>query len=241
MRAVLDTSVLIGAEAPTGVEAAISVASLTELHFGVLVAVEDDERARRVDRLAAIEATFDPLPVTPEVARAWGRLAAAVARRGANPRRRQIDLAIAATATVERVPLLTYDLADLEIIQDLVDARAPEVRRTMVARTAHATPDRRPVRLAVGQRVQVGDRCPEWPAFVFVTAMHGSGWVPARHLSAGAGDAVVRVAYDTTELPLHAGEVVELLAEDLDSGWIWCRSGGGEEGWVPARTLEARG
>jgi predicted nucleic acid-binding protein len=125
MRAVLDTSVLIGADAPGDVEAAISVASITELHFGVLVAEDDDERGRRTDRLAAVEAAFDPLPISVEVARAWGRLAAAVTLRGGNPRRRQIDLAIAATATIEKVPLLTYDLADFEIIKDLVDARQP--------------------------------------------------------------------------------------------------------------------
>jgi toxin FitB len=125
MRAVLDTSVLIGADAPGDVEAAISVASITELHFGVLVAEDDDERARRTDRLAAIEAAFDPLPISVEVARAWGRLAAAVTLRGGNPRRRQIDLAIAATANVEKVPLLTYNLADFQIIKDLVDARQP--------------------------------------------------------------------------------------------------------------------
>lgn len=125
MRAVLDTSVLIGDDAPADIEAAISVVSLTELHFGVLVAPDDDERARRTDRLAAVEATFDPLPVTPEVARAWGRLAAAVSQRGGQPRRRQIDLAIAATAIVEGVPLLTHHTADFQIVDDLVDARAP--------------------------------------------------------------------------------------------------------------------
>lgn len=125
MRALLDTSVLIDDGPPAGVEAAISVVSLTELHFGVLVATDDDERARRVDRLAAVEAAFDPIPLTADIARAWGRLAAAVVQRGGNPRRRQIDLAIAATAVVERVPLLTADLADLRIIEDLVDARRP--------------------------------------------------------------------------------------------------------------------
>lgn len=125
MRAVLDTSVLIGEDAPGDIEAAISVASITELHFGVLVAEDDDERARRTDRLAAIEATFDPLPISVEVARAWGRLAAAVTQRGGNPRRRQIDLAIAATASVEQVPLFTHNRADFKIIKDLVDARQP--------------------------------------------------------------------------------------------------------------------
>lgn len=125
MRAVLDTSVLIGEAPPAGVEAAISVASLTELHFGLLVATDDDERARRAGRLAAVEAAFDPLPVTVEVARTWGRLAAAVTRRGGNPRRRQIDLVIAATAVVAQVPLLTHDVADLRILADLVDVRRP--------------------------------------------------------------------------------------------------------------------
>lgn len=126
MRALLDTSVLIGEAPPTDVEAAISVVSLTELHFGALVANDGDERARRIDRLTAIEATFDPLPVTAEVARAWGRLASAVTRRGGNPRRRHLDLAIAATAIAEKVPLLTHDLSDLRIISDLVDARQPK-------------------------------------------------------------------------------------------------------------------
>ena len=126
MRALLDTSVLIGAlPPPDDVEAAISVASITELHFGVLVADNDDERARRTVRLSVVEATFDPLPVSIEVARAWGQLAAAVVRRGGNPRRRQIDLAIAATAQVEGVPLLTENIGDFRIIDDLVDARRP--------------------------------------------------------------------------------------------------------------------
>ena len=125
MRAVLDTSVLIADLPPIEVEAAISVVSITELHFGALLARDNDERARRTDRLAVVEATFDPLPVSVEVARAWGRLAAAVAQRGGKPRRRQLDLAIAATATVEQVPLLTLNLADFRIIDDLVDARLP--------------------------------------------------------------------------------------------------------------------
>jgi predicted nucleic acid-binding protein len=120
---------IAGGPPPEDVEAAISVVSITELHFGLLVASDDDERARRANRLAAVEAAFDPLPVSVEVARVWGQLAAAVSRRGANPRRRQVDLAIAATSVVENVPLLTYDLADLQIIGDLVDARRPADRQ----------------------------------------------------------------------------------------------------------------
>jgi predicted nucleic acid-binding protein len=95
------------------------------LHFGALVATDPDERARRAQRLGVIEATFDPLPVDAAVAREWGRLAAAVAERGGQPRRRVVDLVIAATANVHGVPLLTADIADLAIIDDLVTEQTP--------------------------------------------------------------------------------------------------------------------
>jgi toxin FitB len=125
MRAVLDTSVLIGAEAPGELEGAISAASLAELHFGVLVAADAVERGRRAQRLGIVEATFDPLPIDTPVAREWGRLAAAIADRGGRPRRRAMDLAIAATANVAGVPLVTHNAADLQLIDDLVDVRTP--------------------------------------------------------------------------------------------------------------------
>lgn len=122
MKAVIDTSVLIGAEQPADLEGAISTASIAELHFGVLAATDDDERARRAQRLGVIEATFDPLPVDTATAREWGRLAAAMRSRGGRPRRRAVDLAIAATASVQGVPLLTRD-GDLTLIEHLVEIR----------------------------------------------------------------------------------------------------------------------
>jgi len=86
--------------------------------------------------------------------------------------------------------------------------------------------------------VQVGERDDEWPEFVFVTASYGAGWVPQRHLSAPAGPAVVRIEYDTTELPTAIGEALDVVFEDLQSGWLWCRSSSGREGWVPTKTVE---
>src|SRR3954467_10870379 len=126
MRAVLDTSVLIGAEDPGALEGAMSAASLAELHFGVLIARDEDERARRALRLGVVESTFEPLPIDAAVAREWGRLAAAVRTRGGQPRRRAVDLAIAATANVHGVPLFTRDARDFKIVEDLVDARPAE-------------------------------------------------------------------------------------------------------------------
>jgi predicted nucleic acid-binding protein len=126
VRALLDTSVLIGAESPGELEGAISAASLAELHFGVLVAASDDERARRSQRLGIVEATFDPLPVDAAVAREWGRLAAALVARGGKPRRRAVDLVVAATANVHQVPLLTWNAKDFAPLSDLVDVREPQ-------------------------------------------------------------------------------------------------------------------
>jgi len=71
-----------------------------------------------------------------------------------------------------------------------------------------------------------------------VTAAHGAGWVPARHLTTSSGRGAVRTPYDTTELPTELGEVLEVLAQDLKCGWLWCRSPSGRAGWVPVKTLE---
>ena len=105
----------------------------------------------------------------------------------------------------------------------------------VIVRTAHEIPGRPSLQLAVGDQVTVGDRDTEWPEFVFVTARHGTGWVPARHLSHPCARAVVQAAYDTTELPTEVGEVLEVIAADPVSGWLWCRSASGRnrrEGWV---------
>jgi predicted nucleic acid-binding protein len=121
----LDTSVLIAAEKGPEEDAAISVVSLTELHFGVLVAHDEEARALRVRRLGAVEEHFDALPFDAAVARECGRLHALVAQRGGAPRRRAMDLAIAATANVHGVPLMTYNLRDFKIIAEEVDLREP--------------------------------------------------------------------------------------------------------------------
>ena len=112
---------------------------------------------------------------------------------------------------------------------------------SVVATVAHQVPDRAPLQLTVGQIVEVGDRDTEWPEFVFVTAADGTGWVPARHLSGSSGSAVVRTDYDTTELATELGETLQVLAEDQQSGWAWCRSGAGREGWVPLKSVDVIG
>jgi hypothetical protein len=103
--------------------------------------------------------------------------------------------------------------------------------------SGHDVPARPAIQISVGERVSIGRRSPDWPAFVFVTTAHGDGWVPSRHLSEEGGVATVAVEYDTTELPVAAGETVEVLRRDDASGWWWCRNGAGTEGWIPVSAL----
>lgn len=125
-RAILDTSVLIDdPSVETGRKAAISTVSLSELYFGVLAATNTVERARRMRQLGFIEANFDALSLDEDVARVLGQLQAAVSGRGANPRSRTADLAIAATAIVHDAVLVTRNYTDFKHVDDLVDVREP--------------------------------------------------------------------------------------------------------------------
>ena len=93
-RGILDTSVLIATDVePIPGELAISVVSIAELQFGVLVA-PDRARATRLSRLGALQRRFDPLPVDDAVADSYAQLAARVTAVGRQPRARVMDLLI---------------------------------------------------------------------------------------------------------------------------------------------------
>lgn len=122
MRALLDTSVVIAADVPPlEGELAISAATLSELHFGVLVATDPAVRAERLRRLSRLQQRFDALPVDEAVAASYGRLAAAVVAAGRQPRARTMDLLIAATAHAHDARLYTRNAADLRGLEDLLE------------------------------------------------------------------------------------------------------------------------
>jgi len=120
-RAIVDTSVVIaGGVAPIPGVLAISAVTLAELHFGVLVARSSDVRAERLRRLSVLQQHFDALPVDEAVAVSYGRLAAAVVVAGRQPRRRVMDLLIAATAHAHGAGLYTRNPGDFVGLEDLI-------------------------------------------------------------------------------------------------------------------------
>ncbi len=125
-RGLIDTSVVIDLEQIAAdalpLELAVSAVTMAELAAGPHATDDPAERARRQDRLQRSEATFEPLPMDAAVARAYGRIYAAVTASGRKARgRRAVDLFIAATAVAAGLPLYTRNPDDFVGLSDLLD------------------------------------------------------------------------------------------------------------------------
>jgi len=120
MGSLIDTSVLAGARelGEFDDEWAVSVITVGELEAGVLVAIDDATRARRVALLAAVVAEAPALPVDRHVAARYGELRSSSGRKPSN------DLWIAATALAHDLTLFTADERQ---------AALPLVRSTLAA------------------------------------------------------------------------------------------------------------
>jgi predicted nucleic acid-binding protein len=111
-KAVADTSIFIVQE--TGRELgelpekiAVSVITVAELELGVLRAADPDARARRLSTLSRVQSIYPLLPVDPEIASCFARIAAAERHRGRRLRRHHTW--IAATAMRHGAAVLTQD------------------------------------------------------------------------------------------------------------------------------------
>jgi predicted nucleic acid-binding protein len=111
-RAIADTSVFVAQEAGRELgklpeEIAVSVITAAELELGVLRAADADVRATRLSTLSRVQATYPLLPIDPEVASCFARLASWELTRGRRLRRH--DTWIAATAMRHGAAVLTQD------------------------------------------------------------------------------------------------------------------------------------
>jgi predicted nucleic acid-binding protein len=129
-RGVLDTStiILLGRLQDAGTlpaEPLITAVTLAELAVGPLVAVGEDERARRQAHLQQAEADFVPLPFDAAAARAFGGVAASLRRAGRKADARAYDAMIAATALANDLPIYTCNPDDFDGIDGLEVVAVP--------------------------------------------------------------------------------------------------------------------
>jgi predicted nucleic acid-binding protein len=120
-RAIADTSVFIAQESGPELgdlpeQIAVSVITAAELELGVLRASDLTARATRLSTLSRVQATFRLLPVDPEVASCFARIASAELAKGRRPRRH--DTWIAATAMRHGAVIITQD-ADFSSFSDV--------------------------------------------------------------------------------------------------------------------------
>src|SRR5579862_6589009 len=123
--AVVDTSVIAAVRLyhPSELPDTFLIAAVTlgELSFGPHATDDPVKRAGRVAVLQHVEATFDPLPYDQGAARLFGQICAAVRASGREPRRRALDLMIAATAASNELPLYTANPDDFKGTEALVE------------------------------------------------------------------------------------------------------------------------
>jgi predicted nucleic acid-binding protein len=123
-RGLLDTSVVIEHDvidpALLPDQSAISAMTLAELAAGSHATEDQDERARRQDRLQWATATWDPLPSDAEAARMYGRMFAAARAAGQPSRSRLADLFIASTAAANSLPVYTRNPSDFEALKTII-------------------------------------------------------------------------------------------------------------------------
>ncbi|MBS1861641.1 MAG: PIN domain-containing protein [Actinobacteria bacterium] len=120
-RAIADTSVFVAQETGRELgalpeEIAVSVITAAELELGVLRARDQATRATRLSTLSRVQSTYALLPVDPEVASCFARIAAAERDRGRRLRRH--DTWIAATAMRHGAAVLTQD-ADFSSFEEV--------------------------------------------------------------------------------------------------------------------------
>ena len=130
----LDTSVVIDvavAEDAIGLPEKPSICSVTlaELSYGVALAADPLEAARRSARYARLRTWFAALPFDERAADRYGELVALTRAYGREPRPRRLDLMIAAVAVSNGLPLFTMNPDDFRGLESVLEVVGPPCNR----------------------------------------------------------------------------------------------------------------
>jgi len=123
-KGLLDTSVVVDHDvidpALLPDESAIATVTLAELAAGPHATPDEQEKARRQDRLQWAASTWDALPFDSEAARTYGRVFAATRVAGRSSRARFADLLIASTAAAKGLSLYTRNPDDFAGLEEIL-------------------------------------------------------------------------------------------------------------------------
>lgn len=90
--------------------------------------------------------------------------------------------------------------------------------------------------VSAGNSLEIDRKRSEFPGWVWGRDSHGiEAWVPEGYLEVHGGDARFLVDYDSAELTVSVGEVVDVI--EVAAGWSWCRHTDGRMGWIPTHNL----
>lgn len=108
----------------------ITTITLAELAAGPLLAVDDDERAARLQHLSYAESEFEALPFDSAAARAFGKVSSDLRRAGRKRSARAFDAQIAAIAISRSLPLFSANARDFRGIEglDVIEVDHPDRR-----------------------------------------------------------------------------------------------------------------
>jgi uncharacterized protein YgiM (DUF1202 family) len=96
-----------------------------------------------------------------------------------------------------------------------------------------------PLILKAGDEICIEYRKTDWPGWVWGTTDDGkSGWIPESYIERMAQKTVLKRDYNATELTVEIGDTVDIL--DEESGWFWCRTESGDNGWIPKDNVRMR-
>jgi hypothetical protein len=87
-----------------------------------------------------------------------------------------------------------------------------------------------------GDEVSIGREDPEMPGWFWCNNIMGvEMWVPYTHLTIKGARGAFNQPYNSVELNVAAGDMVQYLGEAL--GWAECLDGAWRYGWVPMDKL----
>ena len=110
-------------------------------------------------------------------------------------------------------------------------------RSTRRAVRAHRAEYPDPPAFAAGDVLAVEDRETVWSGWLWCVTEEGKGcWVPEDYIERRGESCTALRDYDSVELDVDAGDVLEVREEA--GGWLWCVDREGKSGWVPAVCVE---